>query len=79
MIPAHGGRLINRIASGPQRDALLATARKAPRVTLNARETSDLEMLGTGAMSPLEGFMGSEDLRSDAATKARYEASRGQG
>jgi len=68
MIAAHGGRLINRIASGAQRETLLAAARKAPRLKLNARETSDLEMLGTGAMSPLEGFMGKEDLRSVAAT-----------
>ena len=42
MIPAHGGRLINRIASGNQRDTLLAIAEKAPRLTLNARELSDL-------------------------------------
>jgi sulfate adenylyltransferase len=64
MIPAHGGRLINRIASGNQRDTLLAIAEKAPRLKLNARELSDLEMIGTGAMSPLEGFMGSVDLSS---------------
>ncbi len=63
MIPAHGGRLINRIAPGPARAALLERAGRAPRVRLNARETSDLEMLGTGAMSPLEGFMGSADLK----------------
>ncbi|MHC5209132.1 MAG: sulfate adenylyltransferase [Planctomycetota bacterium] len=64
MIPAHGGRLINRIATGSQRDAILARAKKAPSLALNARETSDLEMLGIGAMSPLEGFMGSADLAS---------------
>lgn len=64
MIPAHGGRLINRIAEGAQRDELLARAQAAPRLTLNAREVSDLEMIGTGAMSPLEGFMGSYDLGS---------------
>ncbi|MHC5212829.1 MAG: sulfate adenylyltransferase, partial [Planctomycetota bacterium] len=68
MIPAHGGRLINRIASGAQRDTLLAIADKAPRLKLNSRELSDLEMIGTGAMSPLEGFMGSVDLGSVTAT-----------
>jgi sulfate adenylyltransferase len=62
MIPAHGGRLINRIAQGEQRDTLLAAAKSAPRLTLNEREISDLEMLGTGAMSPLEGFMNKADL-----------------
>jgi sulfate adenylyltransferase len=64
MIPAHGGRLINRLASGSQRDALLKRAETAPHVALNAREASDLEMLGIGAMSPLEGFMGKGDLES---------------
>ena len=64
MIPAHGGRLVDRIASGSQRDELLAAAEKAPRLTLNEREVSDLEMIGTGAMSPLTGFMTSADLDS---------------
>lgn len=32
-----------------------------PRVTLNRREVSDLEMIATGAMSPLEGFMARDD------------------
>ncbi len=62
MIPAHGGRLINRIATGAQRDELLAAAASAPKLTLNAREVSDLEMISTGAMSPLEGFMTEADL-----------------
>ncbi|GJM21031.1 MAG: sulfate adenylyltransferase [Planctomycetota bacterium] len=62
MIAAHGGRLINRIATGAQRDELLKIAEKAPRLTLNERELSDLEMIGTGAMSPLTGFMGRADL-----------------
>jgi len=67
MIPAHGGRLINRLASGAQRDALLARAKAAPRLKLNARETSDFEMIAVGAMSPLEGFMGSEDWKNVVA------------
>jgi sulfate adenylyltransferase len=62
MIPAHGGRLINRVATGAQREALLARAAEAPRMALNARELSDIEMIGIGAMSPLTGFMGSADM-----------------
>ena len=70
MIPAHGGRLINRIAQGEQREELLAAAKNAPRLTLNARELSDFEMIATGAMSPLEGFMNQADLDS-VVTKCR--------
>lgn len=57
MISPHGGRLVDRIATGTEREQLLESAGKLPSITLNARETSDLEMLATGAMSPLEGFM----------------------
>lgn len=64
MIAAHGGRLINRVATGAERDALAARAAKAPKLALNAREVSDLEMIGVGAMSPLDGFMGKDDLAS---------------
>ena len=64
MIAAHGGRLIHRVATGEQREALLARAGQAKKLALNAREVSDLEMIGVGAMSPIEGFMGSEDLAS---------------
>ena len=62
MIPAHGGRLIDRIATGEQREQLIAAAASAKTLTLNSRETSDLEMIGIGAMSPLEGFMNEADL-----------------
>jgi sulfate adenylyltransferase len=34
------------------------------RIQLNRREISDLEMIGVGAFSPLEGFMGEKDFES---------------
>ena len=34
-----------------------------PRVALGARERSDLEMIGTGVLSPLTGFMNEQDYR----------------
>ncbi|HJQ26014.1 MAG TPA: sulfate adenylyltransferase [Blastocatellia bacterium] len=60
-IPAHGGRLINRELSGVERETLLERAPAMPRLTLRAREISDLEMIANGAFSPLEGFMCEED------------------
>jgi sulfate adenylyltransferase len=47
-------------------DALQEATRKArtlPRVTMTSRETSDLIMLGIGAFTPLDGFMGESDWR----------------
>jgi len=45
---------------------LAETKRKAqtlPRLTITSRETSDLIMLGIGAFTPLDGFMGQADWR----------------
>ena len=39
-------------------------AESLPQVTITSRETSDLIMMGIGAFTPLEGFMGEEDWRS---------------
>jgi sulfate adenylyltransferase len=61
MYAPHGGTLINRLVTGEEREALLAKAAGLPTLILNSRETSDLEMIATGAMSPLQGFMGQAD------------------
>lgn len=60
-IPAHGGRLINRELTGVERETLLEGVPAMPRLTLRAREISDLEMIANGAFSPLEGFMREDD------------------
>jgi sulfate adenylyltransferase len=60
-IAAHGGRLINRELTGVERETLLERVPAMPRLTLKAREISDLEMIANGAFSPLEGFMCEED------------------
>jgi len=60
-IAPHGGTLVNRFAAPSEIDALRARAASLPSVTLNARQLSDVEMIGIGAFSPLTGFMGSSD------------------
>jgi len=64
MIHPHGGRLINRLAEPGEAQALAEKARGLVKLRLNRRELSDLDMIATGAMSPLEGFMAGEDYRS---------------
>ncbi len=64
MIHPHGGRLVNRMVSGEQREQLAKTCGELPKLTLNQRELADLEMIAAGAMSPLEGFMTESDYRS---------------
>jgi sulfate adenylyltransferase/3'-phosphoadenosine 5'-phosphosulfate synthase len=63
-IAPHGGRLIDRLASGARRDELLATANTLPFIQLDERTQSDVEMIAVGAFSPLRGFMGEQDYRS---------------
>lgn len=60
-IPAHGGKLVNRELAGVERETLLASVPAMPKIILKSREISDLEMIGNGAFSPLEGFMGEDD------------------
>ncbi len=60
-IAPHGGELINRVASSEQREVFLSKADFLPRVTLDERAVSDLEMIAIGGFSPLIGFMNQAD------------------
>jgi sulfate adenylyltransferase len=62
-IAPHGGKLINRIVPPEQAGELLARAATLKKVTIDERTTSDLEMIGNGGLSPLEGFMSGADYR----------------
>ncbi|HUK57500.1 MAG TPA: sulfate adenylyltransferase [Nitrospiria bacterium] len=60
-IPAHGGRLIDRIVRGAERERLINKANEMKKIPLTRRKLCDLEMLAVGAYSPLEGYMGRKD------------------
>ncbi|MFQ5646518.1 MAG: sulfate adenylyltransferase [bacterium] len=62
-IAPHGGKLINRVVEGKEREKLIELAPSLRKIKLSAREVSDLEMIGVGAFSPLEGFMCHKDYR----------------
>jgi sulfate adenylyltransferase len=55
LIRPHGGELVDRVAERPVGVESLETIRLTPR------ELSDLDMLASGALSPLTGFMGRDD------------------
>jgi sulfate adenylyltransferase len=61
LIAPYGGELVNLLVSGEEREELIARANKLPPVQISARALCDLEMLATGAFSPLDRFMGKED------------------
>jgi len=60
----HGGVLINRLASEEQRAELLREAKELPAIIINNWTISDLDLIGVGAFSPLEGFMNEADYKS---------------
>lgn len=64
LIQPHGGVLVNREVHGAERESLLRAAETLPTVTINARAEADLELIATGALSPLEGFLGEADYLS---------------
>jgi len=55
LIKPHGGELVDRTGERPDDLDSLEV------VTLTSRELSDLDMLASGALSPLDGFMGPDD------------------
>lgn len=63
-IAPHGGQLINRIATPEQRQTFLDKADFLPKVQLDERTTSDLQMIAIGGFSPLLGFMEQADYES---------------
>ena len=66
-IPPHGGQLINRIATLDQRQEFFHKAETLPRVQLDDRALSDLQMIAIGGFSPLTGFMNRDDYKSVVA------------
>jgi sulfate adenylyltransferase len=63
-IQPHGGVLINRMLPADQRQDMLRLAQSLPRINLNEVNLADLEMIATGALSPLSGFMVRADYES---------------
>ncbi|MEK6800208.1 MAG: sulfate adenylyltransferase [Planctomycetota bacterium] len=57
LIDPHGGRLTDR--TGAKKDGSVRRS-----ITLSAWQQCDFEMIGCGAMSPLDGFMGETDYHS---------------
>jgi sulfate adenylyltransferase len=55
LIAPHGGDLVDRTGGRPGNLDTLE------QIQISSRELSDLDMLASGALSPLEGFMGRDD------------------
>jgi len=63
LISAHGGKLVNRVLESGGAKEAEAASKSMLAIELSAREACDLEMIATGAFSPLEGFMDEADFQ----------------
>lgn len=64
LISPYGGRLIDLLLAGEARKEESERAKGMVSIQLSPRSVCDLEMLATGAFSPLDRFMGRSDWRS---------------
>lgn len=60
----HGGKLVNRVLTGKERDEAMARAKQLPMIMVDLEAIITLEMIATGVLSPNEGFMVEEDYKS---------------
>ena len=61
LITPYGGKLVNLVVEGKEREELLARAPKLTSIKITMRNLCDLELLATGGFSPLQTFMGKAD------------------
>ena len=61
VIPPYGGKLVNLLVEGEEREQLLKEASRLPYIQISERAVNDLELLATGGFSPLDRFMGQAD------------------
>ena len=60
LIAPYGGRLVQSYRAGPEGQVLLRQLELKPHLDISEREFLELELLGSGAYSPLNGFMDRE-------------------
>lgn len=64
----HGGKLVNRVATGKEREEGLERAKGLPKIMVDLEAAITLELIATGVMSPHEGLMVEEEYLSSLET-----------
>ena len=64
LISPYGGTLVDLLVPASKQAAVEKEANGLPSLTLTVRQMCDLELLATGAFSPLTSFLGEADYRS---------------
>ena len=61
LISPYGGKLIDLMVKGEERKELIEKSNRLPSIQISTRSLNDLELLATGAFSPIDRFMGKAD------------------
>ncbi len=61
LIAPYGGKLVNLVATGEERDVLIERTKGLKAIQISQRALNDLELIATGAFSPLDRFMDKAD------------------
>src|SRR5690625_5541879 len=64
----HGGKLVDRVATGKEREEGLERAKNLPKIMVDLEAAITLELIATGVMSPHEGLMVEEEYLSSLET-----------
>jgi sulfate adenylyltransferase len=62
LVPPYGGKLVS-LSAGEEESELLKKSRHLRRLRMTRREASDLNLILSGALSPLKGFMCRKDYQ----------------
>jgi len=60
----HGGKLVDRVATGEERQQGLKRAQTLPKIMVDLEAAITLELIATGVLSPHEGFMNQQEYLS---------------
>ena len=63
LVSPFGGQLVDLTVPETELGDALARAKELPSIQLSERSLCDLELMATGAFSPIDSFMGREDYR----------------
>ena len=63
LIPPYQGKLVDLTVGDAVREELMAAASRYPSLQISDRNLCDLDLLGVGAFSPLDRFMGKVDYQ----------------
>jgi len=61
LISPYGGTLVDLVVKGEEREELLEKSSRLPSMQISQRALCDLELLASGAFSPLDRFMSKDD------------------